>query len=76
MKKPTKITPERIMFYDNYGELDDAEILREILFTHHLQIGKLEKIRSNTSKLVWWLIVLPIILAIFIFFVGLAGLGF
>ena len=66
MKKPVKITPERIEFFDNYDEFDDAEILREILFTNQLQIKKLEKIRSNTSKLVWWLVVVPIIILLLI----------
>ena len=56
------MTKKRIKFLKTYSDLDDSEILKE-----------LEKIRSNTSMLVWWLIAIPIIFFIIIIFFG--GLG-
>ena len=73
MKPKIKITAERIKFMDNYGELDDSNTLKEILFANQLQFEKLEKIRSNTSKLVWWLVVVPIIIIILILLLKLLG---
>lgn len=67
------MTKKRIKFLKTYSDLDDSEILKEILFANSLQVEKLEKIRSNTSMLVWWLIAIPIIFFIIIIFFG--GLG-
>ena len=64
------MTKKRIKFLEIYSDLDDNEILKEILFTNTLQIEKLEKTRSNTSMLVWWLIAIPIIFGIIIMFIG------
>ncbi|NRD19839.1 hypothetical protein HNV08_07235 [Winogradskyella eckloniae] len=72
MTDKIKLTPKRITFIKTYNDFNNEEILRELLFAQQLQIDKLEKIRSNTSKLVWWLIALPII---FGFFTMLLGLG-
>ncbi len=66
-KDKIPMTEERIKFLDTYGDLKkDNKILKEILFVQNLQLDKLEKIRSNTSKLVWWLVVIPIITFIII----------
>lgn len=46
------------------GDLNESEIQKEILFAQLLTNDKLEKVRSNTSKIVWWIIVIPIIIAV------------
>jgi len=65
-----KLTPKRLKFIETYGELDQNETLKELLFAQQLQLEKLEKIRSNTSNLVWWLIAIPIIIAILFMVLG------
>jgi hypothetical protein len=70
-KDKIPMTEERIKFLDTYGDLKDSKVLKEILYTQNLQLDKLEKIRSNTSKLVWWLIAIPIIITIIILVFGL-----
>jgi len=62
--KQLKLTPLRKVFNDKYGELSESEIQKELLFSQRITIEKLEKIRINTSNLVWFLIVIPIILGI------------
>jgi len=47
--------------YDNY---DVKDILIEILNTQKENVEKLELVRENTAKLVWWLIAIPIIISI------------
>jgi len=54
-KIPT--TKKRTRFLQTYGDLDNNETLKEILFAQEVQIDKLERIRSNTSVLVWFLAV-------------------
>lgn len=68
-----KMTPKRNKFLLTYGELTDSELLREHLFAQQLQIEKLEKIRKNTSILVWWLVALPVIFGILFFLLGLGA---
>ena len=67
------MTKKRIKFIETYGDLEDSETLKEILYANTLQIEKLEKIRSNTSMLVWWLVAIPI--CIFILALVFGGLG-
>lgn len=67
------MTKKRIKFLETYSDLDDSETLKELLFANTLQVEKLEKIRSNTSMLVWWLVAIPILFFIIIMFFG--GLG-
>ena len=64
------MTPKRIKHLEMFGELNNNEALIEMLFAQQLIIEKLEDIRSNTSKLVWWLVALPVILGILIFALG------
>ncbi len=64
------MTKKKIKFLETYSDLDDSSTLKEILFAHTLQVEKLERIRSNTSILVWWLVAIPIILFILIIFFG------
>lgn len=60
-----KITAmKRERFNKIYGDLQDKDIMREVLFKLHFQNELLDKTRSNTSKIVWWLIVIPIIVGV------------
>lgn len=71
MEQNVKQTSERrAKFNDKYNDFDEVGILKEILFAQALQIDKLEKLRSNTSTLVWWLVAIPIICFILILFFG------
>jgi ABC-type nickel/cobalt efflux system permease component RcnA len=63
-KEEQKLTPKRNRFNEKYNEFTESEIQKELLFAQQLTIDKLEKIRTNTSNLVWFLIVIPIILGI------------
>ena len=66
--KEVKLTPKRIKFLETFVHLYDSDTLKEMFFAQLIQIEKLEKIRSNTSMLVWWLVAIPIIIAILMFF--------
>tara|TARA_R110002033_G_C3895715_1_gene239403 strand:- start:8350 stop:8580 length:231 start_codon:yes stop_codon:yes gene_type:complete len=70
-KNEIKLTPKKLKFIETYGVLGDSEILKELLFANQIQIEKLEKIRGNTSMLVWWLVAIPILS--FILFLLLGG---
>lgn len=65
-----KSNNKRDRFLVEYGELNEQEIVLEMLFTQKQQLEKLEKIRSNTSALVWWLIAIPFIVAVLIGVMG------
>jgi hypothetical protein len=65
-KEKDNINTVRKKFNEQFGNLTEREILLEMLFTQNQTIDKLEKVRSNTSSLVWWLIVIPIIAGIII----------
>ncbi|MGG5487606.1 hypothetical protein [Gaetbulibacter sp. NE] len=71
MSDKIKMTPKRIKFIETYAGFNDHETLKEILFAQQLQIEKLEKIRSNTSVLVWWLVALPLIFGILMVVFGI-----
>ena len=60
-KKEKELTPKRKYFNDKYKDLTESEIQKELLFAQQLTIDKLEKVRTNTSNLVWFLIVLRLI---------------
>lgn len=74
VKDKIPMTKKKIKFIETYGNLNDSETLKEILFAQTLKVEKLEKIRSNTSMLVWWLVIIPIILVLMFLFLG--GLRF
>jgi len=66
MEKTKKyLSPDRKIFNEKYKDLTESEIQKELLFTQRLSIEKLERIRTNTSTLVWFLIVIPIIAVVF-----------
>lgn len=58
-----KTAPRRLKFIEKYGELSEDEIQKEQLFIQQLSLEKLEKIRANTSTLVW-LVVIPFIISL------------
>lgn len=58
-------------FNEEYGNLSESEIQKEILFNQLLINKKIEKIRINTSNLVWYLIVFPLIIGALIFFINI-----
>ena len=64
MEEKKKESPKRKWFNEYWGDLNESEIQKEILFAQLLTNDKLEKVRSNTSKIVWWIIVIPIIIAV------------
>lgn len=57
----TKVSRIREDFNSKYDGLKDSDLLKEILFTQEKSFRKLEKIRSNTSMLITWLVIIPII---------------
>ena len=64
MEEKEKGLSKRKWFDDYFKDFTESEIQKEILFAQLLTNDKLEKVRSNTSKIVWWLIVIPIIIAV------------
>jgi hypothetical protein len=63
-KKQPKVSEFRQRFNENFGEFSDSEIQKEILMYQILENQKLDAIKSNTSKMVWFLIVIPIVIAV------------
>ena len=51
-------------FKETYGEMTEKELQLEILRELQGQTEILQKTKSNTSMMVWWLIVIPIVLTI------------
>ena len=60
-KKEMNLTPKRKRFNEKYNELGESEIQKELLFAQQLIIEKLERVRANTSTLVWFIIIIPVI---------------
>jgi hypothetical protein len=69
------MTKAKSDFIQKYDQVSDRDLLVEIIHTLKNQNQILERNRSNTSKLVWWLIAIPFIIAFFFFFFSLLGLG-
>lgn len=65
-KENSHISQKRKAFNDKFGNYSDSEIQIELLFTQKRALERLERIRKNTSNLVWFLIVIPIIVGVFI----------
>ena len=55
------LTEEQLKFLKTHKGKKSKKLLKEILYVNTQQLEKLELIRSNTSKLVWWLVVIPIV---------------
>ena len=62
-KKP-KLTQHRKRFNEEHNGLNQSELQMELLFAQKVTNLKLERIRTDTSKLVWFLIAIPIIVGI------------
>ncbi|MAX71848.1 MAG: hypothetical protein CMC76_12255 [Flavobacteriaceae bacterium] len=58
---------KKLKFLQSYEGYDTDQLLKELLYYQKTQIEKLEKVRSNTSTLVWWLVAIPIIFGILFF---------
>tara|TARA_R100000789_G_C3008645_1_gene150716 strand:+ start:910 stop:1113 length:204 start_codon:yes stop_codon:yes gene_type:complete len=58
---------KKLKFLQSYEGYDTEQLLKELLYYQKTQIEKLEKVRSNTSTLVWWLVAIPIIFGILFF---------
>ena len=56
-----EIRARRAHFDEDYEGAEEIDILKDQLFVQKLSLEKLEAIRSNTSKIVWWTIALPLI---------------
>jgi len=63
----TKPEMEREQFDELTENLNDIDLLREILYTQQKSFNLLEKTRNNTSKLVWFLVAIPIVLLVLYF---------
>ncbi|MDM9632123.1 hypothetical protein [Robiginitalea aurantiaca] len=53
----------------------DRDIQMEIIYQQKLQLEMMDRVRSNTNKMVWWLIAIPIILVLFVFFISILGVA-
>ncbi|MFC5046943.1 hypothetical protein ACFSTE_21105 [Aquimarina hainanensis] len=72
MTKNSSSHPVRQKFEQEYGNLNNEELLKELLFSQKLTNQRLEKIRSNTSLLII-IAILPIILGAVLFFMNNGG---
>ena len=61
-------TIEREQFNKLTENLNDNDLLREILYTQQKSLNHLERTRNNSSKLVWFLVAIPIIALVLYFF--------
>ncbi len=65
-KKESQFNAERL-------EMSEENFRLELLYSQHIQINKLERIRTNLSMIVW-IIAIQIIIAVLIVFNGLSAL--
>lgn len=75
MKSSSQTPNYKEKFLERYKDKDQNELLIELIWELRKSNGKNEKIRENTSKLVWWLIAIPIIIGAMIAFISLAGIA-
>lgn len=67
---------KRGRFNEKYKDFSDTELLKEYIYNQELTYSLLERIRGNTSKIVWFLIVIPlIVLVIVVLTYGLVGMA-
>ena len=77
MKSTAKKPTAKERFFETYKNHSQDELLVELIWNLKRTYSLQEKVRQNTSKLVWWLIAIPfIVVAIFAFmtFAGIAAL--
>lgn len=70
-RKPATKSANHIKFIKDREDWTDREIQMAQLYFLKLIKDTTEQTRSNTSKLVWWLIALPIIFALFFYSMNL-----
>ncbi|HIB49507.1 MAG TPA: hypothetical protein EYO35_14505 [Flavobacteriaceae bacterium] len=75
MKSSSQTSNYKEKFLERYKDKDQNELLIELIWVLRKNFDKNEKIRENTSKLVWWLIAIPIIIGLIIGFISLAGIA-
>ena len=64
MENKQNVSKRRQKFNEKYKDFSETELLKEYIYNQELTYDKLEKVRANTSNLVWFLIVIPIIVVI------------
>lgn len=73
--EPVSKTKRQQYFERQRMNWSDRDLQLEANFQNKLQLEKLERIRSNSSKIVWWLIAIPIILAVLFFILSILGVA-
>lgn len=61
---PVSKSKRQKYFEEQRRDWSDREIQLEMLFSQQLLIEKMEKVRGNTNTMIWWLIVIPIVIAL------------
>ena len=64
----------REKFVEHHQTFTEKDLMIELLWKKHLALDKLERTRSNTSTLIWWLVVLPFIFGLIFMMLGLGSL--
>jgi len=64
------VTKRRELFNKQFDNVDDKDIMREVLYKLDVQYEILDETRSNTNKLVWFLVAIPYSIGI-IYLIGL-----
>lgn len=72
---PVKKSKRQEYFESQRVNWSDREIQLELLFQQKLLLETTERVRSNTSKLVWWLIAIPFIFAFLFIMLGVLGMA-
>ncbi len=62
-------------FFETYKNHSENELLIELIWNLKRNYHVQEKVRQNASKLVWWLIAIPFILAALFLFLTFAGIA-
>ena len=68
-----KNSEKRVRFNDKYKDFSDTELLKEYIYNQELTYSLLERIRGNTSKIIWFLIVIPLTFLVIVMIYGLVG---
>ena len=66
MNNENQISKKREKFNEKYKDFSDTELLKEFIYNQELTYAVLDRIRANTSNLVWFLIVIPIIVGVIV----------
>ena len=67
--------PKRQKYFEQQRkDWSDREIRMEMLYAQQILIEKTDKVRGNTNTMIWFLIVIPIILAFLAFIISISSL--